>query len=78
MSDVVYAPGDLVTFAISIYRGPGIVKRHCYPGSGAGSTFSLRERIEVVPVGHLNWTPFSLQQEEVELLQRAPDDQLVE
>ena len=69
---VVYKPGDLVTFAISYYRGPGIVKRHCFPGSGAGSTFSLRERIEVVPVGHPNWTTFSLQQEEVKLLQRGP------
>lgn len=75
---VVYKPGDLVTFTILIYRGLGIVKRHCYPGSGAGPTFNPRERIEVVPVGHLDWTPISLQQEEVELLQRAPDNQLVE
>ena len=69
---IVYKPGDLVTFTISYYRGPGIVKRHHFPGS-TETSFILSDRIEVVPVGHPNWTPFSLPQVDVELLQRAPE-----
>ena len=74
---VVYKPGDLVTFTVMNYRGPGIVKRHRNPGSTM-KYVALGESIEVVPVGYPNWTPLSLQQGEVKLLQRASGDQLSE
>lgn len=69
---IVYKPGDLVTFAIVNYRGPGIVKRHYFPGA-YGDILYIRECIEVVPVGYPDWTPFLLVPEDVELLQRAPE-----